>query len=90
MNPIVETYQHEPAKAETKAEKRANAAAQKGFDWLCRIVDARTGEVLHQSAHHYARRDYADRHGQRLIARWRKTGSWTERQGVQAAAGKQE
>jgi hypothetical protein len=61
--------------------RRSNYSAM-GFCWQARIVDARTGEVLFDSPMAYKQRDKADRNGQRLIDRWRKTKSWTQPQGV--------
>lgn len=64
-----------------RLRKRANYSA-KGFCWHARIADARTEKILFDSPMAYVHRDGADRHGRRLIERWRETGSWTERRGV--------
>lgn len=71
--------------AECKQLRQRSAYSCAGWCWHARIVDARTNEVLFDSPIAYVNRDLADRHGQRLIARWRKTGSWTKRLGVQAS-----
>lgn len=69
-----------------RLRKRA-AYSSKGFCWHARIVDARSGETLHDSSVAWQTRDHADRCGQRLIRRFKKTGSWDKRFRVTAGAG---
>jgi hypothetical protein len=62
--------------AEYKQLRFRAAVSQKGWTWHARIVDGRANKVLYDSGMAYRTRDKADRHGQRLIARWRETGSF--------------
>ena len=69
---------------QAKRLKKRAAYSALGWCWHARILDARTNEVLFDSPLAYTSREYADRHGQRLIKRFKQTGSWTEKTGVSA------
>lgn len=59
-----------------RMKRKIQSYASKGFTWATRIIDSETSEVLYLSPVLFKKRHYADRNGQRLIKRWRKTGSF--------------
>ena len=66
---------HALAEACKHKRKLANYSA-KGWCWYARIIDGKTNDVLYESPLAYKERHYADRHGQRVIRRFRRTGKW--------------
>ena len=80
----LENGQESKPAAECKQLRRQANYSRAGWCWHARILDARTGDLLFDSPLAWKSREYADRHGQRLIRRFKQTGSWTEKTGVVA------